>query len=85
MCVLEFVGLRPEAVAQGMAEARQLTDVRGKSWVLTEISRRSRLHPGTRYLARGLNEQASAGNEIECEQLVWQLPCAADDLVRWSR
>ncbi|CAA6664753.1 unnamed protein product [Spirodela intermedia] len=34
-------------------------------------ARRSRLHPGTRYLARGLNACFSAGNEVECEQLVW--------------
>jgi hypothetical protein len=40
-------------------------------WVLALISRRSCLHPGTRYLARGLNSAASPGNEVECEQLVW--------------
>mmetsp|Transcript_40468 Transcript_40468/g.72680 ORF Transcript_40468/g.72680 Transcript_40468/m.72680 type:complete len:334 (-) Transcript_40468:869-1870(-) len=70
---------------QGMAEARGLADVEGNRWVLVEISRRSRLHPGTRYLARGLNEQASAGNEIECEQLVWRMPTSHEEPVRWSR
>lgn len=68
-----------------MAESRTLPDTSGRPWVLTKISRRSRLHPGTRYLARGLNEQYSAGNEIECEQLVWDLPSVPQDPVRWSR
>lgn len=30
------------------------------------------MHPGTRYLARGLNDQSSPGNEVECELLVWR-------------
>lgn len=37
--------------------------------MLVLFSRRSRLHPGTRYIARGLNNLASPGNEIECEQV----------------
>ena len=36
------------------------------------FGRRSRLHPGTRYLARGLNAAAAPGNEVEMEQLVWR-------------
>jgi hypothetical protein len=56
---------------QGMAEGKQLADVRGRKWMLALVSRRSCLHPGTRYLARGLNSAASPGNEVECEQLVW--------------
>lgn len=68
-----------------MMEARTLADVEGRRWVLAEISRRSRLHPGTRYLARGLNDQASAGNEIECEQLVWRLPKTGQEPVQWSK
>jgi len=69
---------------QGMAEARVLRDVEGRGWVMTEISRRSRLHPGTRYLARGLNDMASAGNEIECEQLVWPEIKSVSKPVKWS-
>ncbi|KDD73820.1 hypothetical protein H632_c1813p0, partial [Helicosporidium sp. ATCC 50920] len=36
------------------------------------VSRRSCLHPGTRYLARGLNAASGPGNEIECELVVWR-------------
>ncbi len=32
-------------------------------------SRKSRLHVGPRYKARGLNELADPGNEFECEQV----------------
>ncbi|XP_022140904.1 probable phosphoinositide phosphatase SAC9 isoform X2 [Momordica charantia] len=39
--------------------------------IVSLIARRSRLHPGTRYLARGINSCYSTGNEVECEQLVW--------------
>lgn len=35
------------------------------------ITRRSRRHPGTRYIARGLNEFAGPGNEIEAELVMW--------------
>ncbi len=38
-------------------------------YTLVLFSRRSRLHPGMRYIARGLNSLASPGNEIECEQV----------------
>mmetsp|Transcript_40321 Transcript_40321/g.114154 ORF Transcript_40321/g.114154 Transcript_40321/m.114154 type:complete len:819 (+) Transcript_40321:201-2657(+) len=69
---------------QGMAEARQLEDLSGQPWVLGEISRRSRLHAGTRYLARGLNCMSAAANEIECEQLVWRIPSGGGEAVQWS-
>lgn len=55
-------------------ESRVLDDGRGEPYLLVLLSRRSRLHPGTRYIARGLNSLASPGNEIECEQ-VWILHC----------
>ena len=35
------------------------------------FGRRSSAHPGTRYLARGLNDAAAPGNEVEMEQIVW--------------
>ena len=63
---------------QGMAESRELTDRGGRKWHMGLVSRRSCLHPGTRYLARGLNAAGSPGNEVECEQLVWRVDgCAA--------
>lgn len=34
------------------------------------ILKRSVLNPGTRYLARGINENNDAGNEIECELII---------------
>ena len=52
------------------------------------LSRRSRRHPGTRYLARGLNEHAGPGNEIECELVIWTRPSVANEQVaaiRWAR
>ncbi|KAK3264551.1 hypothetical protein CYMTET_26722, partial [Cymbomonas tetramitiformis] len=55
----------------GLAECRQLSDANGRRWLLALISRRSCIHPGTRYLARGLNGHGSPGNEVECEQIVW--------------
>ena len=56
---------------QGVVEARTLADARGRRYTVALLARRSRLHPGMRYIARGLNALASPGNEIECEQLVW--------------
>ena len=37
------------------------------------ITRKSSLHPGTRFLARGLNHIGGAGNECECELMIWTL------------
>ena len=54
---------------QGLVEERDLQDVVGQPFAYTMISRRSRLHPGMRYIARGLNALASPGNELECEQV----------------
>ena len=50
-------------------ESRTLEDNGGARYTLVLFSRRSRLHPGMRYIARGLNGLASPGNEIECEQV----------------
>ena len=38
-----------------------------KSLTITYLLRRSVRNPGTRYLARGLNENNDPGNEVECE------------------
>ncbi|XP_050383485.1 probable phosphoinositide phosphatase SAC9 [Argentina anserina] len=56
---------------QGFAECRNFGSSGNLEGVVALIARRSRLHPGTRYLARGLNSCSSTGNEVECEQLVW--------------
>ena len=62
-------------------ESRLLDDNQGTRYTLVLFSRRSRLHPGMRYIARGLNSLASPGNEIECEQV-----CPQDTLtVTWAR
>ncbi|KAF8060490.1 SAC9 [Scenedesmus sp. PABB004] len=57
---------------QGMAESRELEDFDGAPFWYALVSRRCRLHVGPRYKARGLNENADPGNEIECEQVVWR-------------
>ena len=36
-------------------------------FAMTYVARRSVLNPGTRFIARGLNEKCSPGNEVECE------------------
>ncbi|GFY81280.1 sacI homology domain-containing protein [Actinidia rufa] len=56
---------------QGFAECRSFGSLGQQEGVVALTARRSRLHPGTRYLARGLNSCSSTGNEVECEQLVW--------------
>jgi SacI homology domain len=73
----ELVYLLRGAAAQGVVEGRTLVDSAGRRFVLALFSRRSRLHPGMRYIARGLNALASPGNEIECEQIVWTIPTGA--------
>ncbi|KAG9135943.1 hypothetical protein Leryth_025787 [Lithospermum erythrorhizon] len=55
----------------GFAECRSFGSLGQQEGLVALIARRSRLHPGTRYLARGLNACYSTGNEVECEQLVW--------------
>ncbi|GLT56600.1 hypothetical protein SLA2020_296310 [Shorea laevis] len=56
---------------QGFAECRSFGSSGQIEGMVALTARRSRLHPGTRYLARGLNSCFSTGNEAECEQLVW--------------
>lgn len=56
---------------QGFAECRNFGGAGQQGGLVALIARRSRLHPGTRYLARGLNACSGTGNEVECEQLVW--------------
>mmetsp|Transcript_35677 Transcript_35677/g.87790 ORF Transcript_35677/g.87790 Transcript_35677/m.87790 type:complete len:361 (-) Transcript_35677:185-1267(-) len=65
------------ALLQGLAESRRLKDAEGRDFHLVVFGRRSCLHPGTRYLARGLNASAAPGNEVEMEQLVWRAATAA--------
>ena len=56
---------------QGLVEHRELRDSNDKLFNLCIFGKRSSLHPGTRYLARGLNDVGAPGNEVEMEQLVW--------------
>ncbi|GAV86822.1 WW domain-containing protein/Syja_N domain-containing protein, partial [Cephalotus follicularis] len=67
------IGLPQHCVTllQGFAEYRSFGSSGQLEGLVALIARRSRLHPGTRYLARGLNSCYSTGNEVECEQLVW--------------
>ncbi|KAJ7980630.1 Phosphoinositide phosphatase [Quillaja saponaria] len=67
------IGLPQHCVTllQGFAECRSFGSSGQLEGFVAITARRSRLHPGTRYLARGLNSCFSTGNEVECEQLVW--------------
>jgi hypothetical protein len=47
--------------------------------------RKCRLHVGPRYKARGLNDNADPGNEIECDQVVWKHSSSPDRPLPWSR
>ncbi|TYJ44804.1 hypothetical protein E1A91_A02G009400v1 [Gossypium mustelinum] len=77
-------GLKQHCVIllQGFAESR-IFGSSGQVGVVALIARRSRLHPGTRYLARGINSCFSTGNEIECVQLVW-VPKRTDQSVPFN-
>ena len=46
---------------QGLVESRELRDSNGKLFNLCIFGKRSSLHPGTRYLARGLNDAGATG------------------------
>ncbi|MCO5576196.1 hypothetical protein L7F22_030004 [Adiantum nelumboides] len=80
------LGLQNHCVAllQGFVDSGMFTDGRGQQVMVTLIARRSRLHPGTRYLARGLNGAFSTGNEVECEQLVWPIIFSSDKSIPFS-
>ncbi|KAL3635791.1 putative phosphoinositide phosphatase sac9 [Castilleja foliolosa] len=56
---------------QGFVECKNFGSRGQQEGVVALTARRSRLHPGTRYLARGINSCYGTGNEVECEQLVW--------------
>mmetsp|Transcript_29308 Transcript_29308/g.75960 ORF Transcript_29308/g.75960 Transcript_29308/m.75960 type:complete len:625 (+) Transcript_29308:102-1976(+) len=70
---------------QGLCEERQLNDFDGSRYHIAHVSRRGRLHVGPRYKARGLNDCAEPGNEIECELLVWRPNPKEGAPVPWSR
>lgn len=57
-------------LCQGLAEACALSDIHGVVFTVALMARRSHLHAGTRYKARGLNARGGPANEIECEQVV---------------
>ncbi|KAK9855470.1 hypothetical protein WJX84_007789, partial [Apatococcus fuscideae] len=68
---------------QGLLEERDMLDAGGQPFAYALLSRRSRLHPGMRYIARGLNALASPGNELECEQIVWRRSQQRGQALRW--
>lgn len=71
---------------QGAVESADEINPTGQRYTITTISRRSRRHPGTRYLARGLNSYAGPGNEIEVELIVWKGADASNPReVQWCR
>lgn len=68
------LGLGPvcPVLLQGVASTHQDADTaNGQVYLYTFLSKRACGHPGTRYIARGLNAAAHPGNELECEQLVF--------------
>ncbi|KAJ1684993.1 hypothetical protein LUZ63_016383 [Rhynchospora breviuscula] len=67
------IGLGEHCVVllQGFVESRNFGGTNSNAGTVALIARRSKLHPGTRYLARGLNACSGTGNEVECEQIVW--------------
>ncbi|KAL9254486.1 putative phosphoinositide phosphatase SAC9 [Drosera capensis] len=81
----KYIGLPQHCVIllQGFAECRSFGSLGQKEGIIALIARRSRLHPGTRYLARGMNSCFSTGNEVECEQVVW-VPRKTDQSVPFS-
>ncbi|XP_057546802.1 probable phosphoinositide phosphatase SAC9 isoform X2 [Amaranthus tricolor] len=58
-------------LCHSFTECRSFGSLGQHEGIIALIARRSRLHPGTRYLARGINSCSGTGNEVECEQLVW--------------
>ncbi|XP_039145978.1 probable phosphoinositide phosphatase SAC9 [Dioscorea cayenensis subsp. rotundata] len=66
---------------QGFAECRSLSGSGQPVGFVALLARRSRLHPGTRYLARGLNACSGTGNEVECEQIVWVAKRAEENVL----
>lgn len=73
------------ALMEGTAESRDLADGTGDPFKLVLLSRRTRLNPGTRYIARGLNDLNEPGNEIECEQIVWRPEREPNGKAQWNR
>ncbi len=49
-----------------------MEDYDGRRFSYCLVARKARLHVGPRYKARGLNDHAAPGNELECEQVVWR-------------
>lgn len=71
---------------QGTAESKLLEDLTDQPFHILLLSRRSRLHAGTRHNARGLNNIFEPGNEIECEQIIWREDNFSGEAnIRWNR
>ncbi len=75
---------------QGAVECSEHIDAGGERYAIAKLSRRSRRHPGTRYLARGLNKYAGPGNEIEVELILWKAAAkpagnGSKAVIRWCR
>eukprot|EP01063_Lacrimia_lanifica_P002516 TRINITY_DN11324_c0_g1_i1.p1 TRINITY_DN11324_c0_g1~~TRINITY_DN11324_c0_g1_i1.p1 ORF type:complete len:1553 (+),score=498.96 TRINITY_DN11324_c0_g1_i1:39-4661(+) len=56
---------------QGYAQER-LVRVRGGTEHMLLIEKKSRRHPGSRYIARGLDDEAAPANEVECQVIIWR-------------
>ncbi len=65
---LRHVASSSGACLQGVIESRMLEDAVQQKYTLALIARRSRLHPGMRYIARGLNSLSSPGMFLYCRQ-----------------
>jgi len=76
------------SLLQGAVESADEVHPTGQRYTQALVSRRSRRHPGTRYIARGLNELAGPGNEIEAELIMWAPSAGAAagaKSVQWAR
>eukprot|EP01064_Diplonema_japonicum_P013341 TRINITY_DN20883_c0_g1_i1.p1 TRINITY_DN20883_c0_g1~~TRINITY_DN20883_c0_g1_i1.p1 ORF type:complete len:1078 (+),score=227.45 TRINITY_DN20883_c0_g1_i1:99-3332(+) len=70
----KHIGLEGWCVSllQGYAVSKQLPADDGKREYVCLIAKKSRQHPGSRYIARGLNSESAPANEVECQMLMWR-------------
>eukprot|EP01012_Entosiphon_sulcatum_P034530 TRINITY_DN4380_c0_g1_i1.p1 TRINITY_DN4380_c0_g1~~TRINITY_DN4380_c0_g1_i1.p1 ORF type:complete len:927 (-),score=94.99 TRINITY_DN4380_c0_g1_i1:8-2743(-) len=70
----------------GLAISMVVPQTTGPDLHVGMISRKNNRNPGPRYLGRGLNDRAGAGNEFESELFLWVENPDEDGLsARWSR
>ena len=61
----------PQPSSQELDEPSSATERQNIQMHVCLITRKSRINPGTRYTARGLNQEGGPGNECECEFIIW--------------